>query len=158
MKKLAIILTILLSACSGTGPLYSPQDVPKNMARVVLYRESNFWNMGEAYWVEFNGNQVCDLHNGSYMTRDVNPGDLNIASSSFGSIGTSRIALSLKPKQIIFVKMEVNGQRVFSGVFGGVIGNAVDEGVSSNNGPVMLGTVNEVTAKSEMTSMHQDCM
>lgn len=161
MKKLLIVL-LLLSGCSGAGPAYSTVGdgfikPHSGMAKLIIYRESNLLNISARYWVELNGSEVCKLHNGSFLMKDVRPGSTEIASSNFGSYGTSRLTIDTKPGQVIYVKMEINTQRAMTGVLGGMIANAIDEGVSENNGPVYLGVVNPESAKAEMASMNLDC-
>lgn len=156
MKNVAMLMLIFLASCNS-GPYYSYSQIPNNKSRIVLYREQNIWNSAINYWVEFNDVQICNISNKHYLIRDVEPGNVNISSSVFGSVGTSRISIFLKPNQTLFIKMEINEQRSLSGMFG-LIGNAIDEGVSSNNGPVYLGEVSKETAEHDLIKMRQDCM
>lgn len=156
MKKLILASLFLLANCAS-GPVYSGIEQPKNTAKIVVYRPGNYFNSLGTYWLEFNGKEVCDIHNAAFMVRDVEPGSLTISSSKFGALGTSRITLTAKAGETVYVKEEINGDKMFSGIFGGMIGSATSEAISENAGPVYLGTVNPDLAKAELQGLSQDC-
>lgn len=156
MKKLILASLFLLANCAS-GPVYSGIEQPKSTAKIVVYRPSTFINFTARFWVEVNGIEVCKLHNGAFLVSDVQPGKINIASSNFGSVGTSRITLTAKAGETVYVKMEMNGQRATTGMLGGILGQATDEVIAENAGPVYLGTVNADAAKADLQGLNQDC-
>lgn len=162
MKNLILASLLLLSACSATGPTYSTLDgtvtkASTGTSKIVIYREANFINGGARYWVELNGVEVCKLHQASFLIHDVHPGIVNVAASNFGSLGTSRMTVEVKPGQTVYVKMAVNGSRATVGVLGGLIASAAEEGIENNSGPVFLGEVSKQVASQEMAAMNMDC-
>ena len=161
MFKTFILSTALfLIGCSASGPSYSNLSPSITEAstgsKIIVYRESNFINGTARFWVEMNGIEVCRLHNGSFLIHDVEPGKVTIASSNFGSYGTSRITVNAKPRKTVYIKMTMNGGRVMAGTLGGAIANATDEAIEENSGPVYLGEVNAQTAKTEMANMNYE--
>lgn len=154
MKNLIIASLLLLTSCAS-GPAYSGHI--DEGTKVVVYRGSEFLNFSAKFWVEINGVEVCKLHNGGYLVHDVQPGKINIGSSNWGSVGTSRIAFDIKKGQTVYVKMEMNGQRTFSSAAGGLIGQLTDETISENAGPVYLGVVGKDKANTEMQGLSEEC-
>lgn len=156
MNKLIILASLLLANCAS-GPVYSSINQPaQEQAKIVVYRPDAFLNMTSRFWVEVNGIEICKLHNNAFLTYDIAPGKITIASSNFGSIGTSRLTLTAKPNETVYVKMENNGQRAFSGALG-IVGQLTDETISENAGPVYLGTVSKDKAHDEMHGLSEDC-
>lgn len=158
IRRILLSILLLTGGCAANGPAYSSVAQPKaDTVKIVVYRPDAFLNFTARFWVEVNGVEICKLHNGSYLTYDAQPGKINIASSNFGSFGTSRLTVNAKAGQTIYVKMEMNGGRAFSGMAGGMLGQATDEVVSENAGPVYLGTSSKDKAEAEMQGLNQDC-
>lgn len=155
MKNLLIASLLLLTSCAS-GPVYSG-IADNQQTKVVIYRGANLFNTWGTYWIEMNNQQICDLHDSAFVVRIVNPGQVNISSSKFGTLGTSKVNFSIKKGETVYIKMEVNGNKMFSGIFGGLIGSATNEAIDENAGPVYLGTVSKDKAHTEMQGLNQDC-
>lgn len=157
IRRILLSILLLTGGCSASGPTYSSLGLNQAATRVVVYREANFINGGARYWIELNGIEICRLHQDSFVIQNVQPGTINIASSNFGSFGTSRMTTHLKVGQTVYIKMAMNGSRATAGVLGGAIASAVSEGVEDSSGPVFLGEVSKQVATQEMATMKQDC-
>lgn len=156
MKKI-ILVSLLLASCAS-GPTYSGYtQLILNRSQIVVYRPSNFLSFSARFWLEDNGNEFCKLHNAAFVVHPVEPGKHTLGSSNFGSVGTSKITVDVRPGQTVYVKMEVNGQRTFTGAIGGMFGQGLDNQVSDESGPVYLGTVSKETAQVELQGLSQDC-
>lgn len=155
MKNLAIVSLLLLANCSASGPAFNGSL--ENKTQIVVYRPDSYYDMTQPFWVEDNGKEFCSLHNDSYFVKTVDAGNHYLTSSRFMAVGTSKINVTVKPHETVYVKMEVNGGKAISGLLGGLLAGAFEEGVSSNAGPVYLGSVDKGTAHQEMMGLKQDC-
>jgi hypothetical protein len=143
MKRLIILASLMLANCAASGPKYDlvSHDVltPKpNEAKLIIARTDHYFGSAGTYWVEVNGQQVCDLHNASFMAHDLLPGRSTIASSVFGGLGTSTIGIDAKAGETIYVILDIKKERYYAAAFGGYGGEAMAEAVDDNAGPVHL--------------------
>lgn len=161
MKIFILFVFLFLTACAASGTKYqnlsdNALTSPKNAAKIVLYRTDQTLGFAGTYWVEDNGEQICDIHNSSYLIHDANVGLNIITSSKFGRIGTARLKLNLKPQETIYVRMDQKSGRFFGAMAGSFVGDAVIEGASDSSGPVELTIVTKETASKEMIDMGQE--
>ncbi|MFY9288782.1 MAG: hypothetical protein WAO98_09815 [Alphaproteobacteria bacterium] len=140
----------VLTACAATGPSFQLRSSDK--PQIVIYRTNHTVGFGASYWVEINGQQVCDLHNSSFMIYAAQPGENIITSSAFGRVGTAKLTLNLRSKEVVYVRMEQTG--VTGAMLFGVIGDAIE----NDAGPVKLEIVSKNVAEEGMKEMGQDCL
>jgi len=161
MKQAILLVLLGMTACAASGPQYSAinKDIvtaSDNKAKIVIYRMKEFYGSANTYWVEMNGKQFCDIHDGSFAIYETTPTTVNLATSTFGVVGTSRLSVKLAPRETVYVRFEQKDSRIASGLFGGVIGQAINEGVSDSPGPINLTVVPRSVAESEMYSFRHE--
>ncbi|MBA3608093.1 MAG: hypothetical protein H0W43_06230 [Chthoniobacterales bacterium] len=107
---LSLTFCILLGGCATTGvqPV-NPQvvakisSIPKTMAMVVLYRESNFYGSALRPTVVLNGNDLVNIGNGRVFVSAIPPGHYVFEMDDRKS-GTE---VDLKPGQAVYMKVEL---------------------------------------------------
>lgn len=150
-----------LAGCSASGPSFNETALPKgDGATVVVYRDGGPLGIAAAgYEIDFNGEFTCKLLPRSFFVNYQNkPQKTVISSTIFGEIGTSRIALNLKPDGVYYVRLDVNKQRVAASMALGMAGAAIDEASSENSGPFIFKLMPPEQAKQELTGLRQDCI
>jgi hypothetical protein len=157
MRHTFIVLLLLLSACNGTGPIYTHKEPESGKARIVVYRPDSSKFMLRSPSVDFNGIKACDLPNNSYFVREVEPKALTVSASFWDMPGTSRIVIDAKPNAAHFVRVSVDNDRFVAGMLGGVIAMGAVEATSSTSGPLRMENVERSKAETELNQMKRGC-
>lgn len=156
-----ILLLLLLTSCSPSGPSYTPDLVHTNKAyaTLVIYRPYSFFLSARTPDISINGIKSCELTNGGFFTKNVEIGKQTISSSLWDSPGTSRTNVEAKLGELRYVRVKISKDRALTGIGFGFIGQAISEGVSEQSGPFEINEVNESIAKSELQKlkMINDC-
>lgn len=158
MKILALTLGALaLSACSVNGKIYSQKPTEEGKTQLVIYHPSGELigsiPLGSGPDVKVNGQTVCGLPNSSYFIYEVEPGSVTVSSTKALAIGTSSVSFKSQPDKRYYVRITWDSDKVWAGAAGGLIGEAISEGVSSNSGPFAITLIDENVAKNELAAL-----
>jgi hypothetical protein len=93
--------------------------------------------------ITINGVDACRIANGKAFIRDVAPGTVMITSGIIGAPGTSSLSFSAKPGQIYYVRFSMDKGETWAGVFGGVVGEAVEQQIT-HSGPFDMALTDQV--------------
>lgn len=151
----SLLLLPLLAACAGGGQSYhNSDDVPKSMARVIVYQPSSMRMAGEE--VDINGSRACSLSAGRFFQKDLPPGETTISSSVWSLPGTSRLTIHTVPAHKYYVRLQFDTMKGAGfGAFG-LAGALAAEGVSNHGGPFVIETVDDAGAQSDLSSLTQN--
>jgi len=102
-------LAFALAGCSATAPdpgfATLRDSAPKaGMARIIVLYPAHFMTHGEVLDVELNGTAFCKLETGSYMVRDVPPGDKVLRFSFCGMRPGSPIRITAEAGKTYYVR------------------------------------------------------
>lgn len=110
----SILIFILISGCSATGPVYKSIDVPQDGKSILhIYRPKAFQNSLISPGIVLDGNEVLLLKNGGYTYIPVAEGVhlLNVKLSDDYS-GSSELKIHTKSKTKSFVKLTTYNQGI----------------------------------------------
>lgn len=135
-------LLLLVSACSATGPQYSPsvsqaRKDSERSARFVLYRELNLLTQVGWTRVKIDGNLVGGVADSGFNYYDVTPGTHRIVVDHESRAGECAISTSIQAGQTQYFRVEATGAgraAVLLGGFG-LIGAAVGAAAENAGGP-----------------------
>ena len=162
-----VLTLIVLGGCSSNGSTYSslPDTSlhPKEgMAQLVIYRPDSFKYFARTLGVELKGNTICDLPNGRFLIKDIDPSKITIKASLWGMLGTSRKTIRTHAGEQYFVKVAVDEALFSAGVAdeeaaGGPLGSLANTGnteeLSSHAGPFLIEIMDEKVARAELQSL-----
>lgn len=125
------ITTLLITACSATGPQFDPnkaETVSSTASQLYLFRESAFIESGTYPVVLVDGKEIGELRNGGYLLAKVNPGPHQIVVQSGGLArgqwihGPKQIQIQTAPGTRRFVQVSVrttgsSGNTTYRGAF-----------------------------------------
>lgn len=159
MRRLGLLLTGFLSACSAAGPVFDRSVLEnKSGATLVIYRVNAFQGSAGYFDIDVNGIPACKLLNASFYISERPAGDIHVSSSIWNSPGTSRIRMKAEPHHRYFVRMEMDGSKQLAGALGGLSGQLLAEGMASTGGPFIFTLLPEQQALEELKGLNQDCL
>lgn len=149
--RIFLLGLLCLTSCASIGPSYEAMD--KNVfkqSEIVILRDDHPLFHNGTFWVEIDGQQVCDLHAEAFLVHPTDTGRHTIQSSLFGEIGTAHINIDVRPGQITYVKMVYKSSRTYDAMFFGPVGQEIAELNDTTSGPVLLTQITEIEALGKM--------
>lgn len=156
----SLLLILLLTGCTATGPVFNEAALPSgDQSTLVIYRPDAYLGAGAGlYSIDINGETACRLHTGSFFVVRNAKDKIIVSSSIWSDPGTSRISVDAKPKHTYYIKMLPDNAKQVAGVAGGLAGLIAAEGISNTGGPFIFSSVDDQTAKNELSKLKQDCI
>lgn len=135
MRITVLVACLVLSACAASGPSFDLTNLnkPRDGSKIVIYRPSGFIASGRSPSVEINGVKSCEMPQGSFFSKDINPGPVNLSVTLWDSPGTTRYSIIAKPGKTHFVKISPNKANILAGSSFGIAGMMM-EGANSEQG------------------------
>lgn len=137
MKQLFILaLTIILSACAASGPLYhehqaNVRTLDNITSRVYFYRNSRFVSKALDAEIYLNGNKVGECANNTYFFVETKAGETIFNVENTAAPGSHTIKKKLEGGQEYYYEIIVNESYVNTGMILGLIGQGAY--VATNN-------------------------
>lgn len=154
-----LIALLLLSACTASGANFESFSVPKSdRATVIIYRDNPFYALFATLSFQVNEKNVCALHNSSFYIQQNIEGPITISASTWDLPGTSILTFNTKPKEVYYVKMNVNSEKQIIGGISGMAGTLISEKSSTIKGPYIFTLMDSNMAKNELSNLKRDCI
>lgn len=120
-KISALVWLALLSACTITGPTFTPlENVDSQQGVIYVYRPSNY-DMGlMSALISLDGKQVASLENGGYIAVPVTPGEHRVTQKWKAGIlgnsdlegGTTAVVIDVKSSGASYISLTSSSAKV----------------------------------------------
>lgn len=128
----AILLTLLLTACAASGPMYSGQG------NVIIYRNDNYPFTTDHFSIQA-GNKSCRLADKGFIAVNSQT-PIEVTATRWGTFGTSKITAN--PGDFVEISHD------YSAIFGKI---------HSDTGPYSFKRVHAKLAAKDLQGLRQDC-
>lgn len=101
-----LLIGLLVSACSASGPRYRPVAPSSGEAIINVYRPDRFPGSANVYHLVANGQHIAEVSNGGYCVYRAEPGNVSFSTELRPGVGTILPALLMKEQELITVPAE----------------------------------------------------
>lgn len=126
---------------------------PGKTARVIFYRNKQFYAMLRACPVSINGQEPIDLNNGSVVTVDLAPGEYTFTHELWDLPGKYRIKVLLDGGTIYPVKLDPKSSVGTAGILGGYAGVLVNSAIEEQGGLCAILPESQYTASDNLNKL-----
>lgn len=123
------LIALSLTACSATGPVYTPTKAQGNEAKVVVYRSPN----GGPAPIYVNGTYHCRLPSSGHFVLTVEPRQQLVLSSRFlGDLTPSTFVFTPQSGRTYYVRTELSTSSLIAGSLGAGVGGFIGGSIGSS--------------------------
>ncbi|MDH5630798.1 MAG: DUF2846 domain-containing protein [Gammaproteobacteria bacterium] len=99
------VISLLLSACSATGPKFSPVQIQsQDKSLLYVYRNDLFCLGGRSPDIHVDNKKIDALSNNGYISVDISPGPHFIEAKGLFDLPSTSIKIEAEPMKSYYVK------------------------------------------------------